>query len=204
MEVRIGDESRRNPYAYMRTLAMKCLTKISIPIALAWIAITTLAGCSATVDTRWATSEDTLNHWETLAPNLPVEVRGQLPNASNEQIAQAIPNAVPEQSSASKGGTDPVAASIPRFVVEVGRKIPSADSAYCAESSPEQTSISNAPPLTLTLTLCDGSRLVGRSSTLIHSGNAVAGDISHQVRHLKNLTLIDIAKGDPKIVETED
>lgn len=174
---------------------MTYLTKIPLYLASALIAAMVLTGCQATIDTRWATTNDTLDHWEPLAATMPVEIRGQWPNASREQIARAIPHAVLEPSSAD-------AAPGPRFVVEIGSNAPGTDNAYCAAPASGQTATGVAT--TLTLTLCDGSRMVARSSSPMNAANVTPAELSRKIGHLENLALIGIEKNEPRLVETMD
>lgn len=176
---------------------MKLLTKNPLYLISALMLTILLAGCQATVDTRWTTTQDTLDHWQPLAVSLPVEVRGEWPNASHEQIARAIPNAV--FASASTG-----AAPAPRFVVEMGSNAQEADNSYCAGQPSAQTSRGATTPPTMTLTLCDGTRVVAQSSASVNSANVTAADISREIGRLKNMALIGIEKNEPHRVETMD
>lgn len=176
---------------------MTYLAKIPVYLASTLMAAMLLAGCQATVDTRWATTQDTLEYWQPLAAKLPVEVRGQWPDASREQIARAIPNAVFDQSASA-------AASVPHFVVEMSRDAQGTDNAYCAGPVAGQASAVAATSSTLTLTLCDGTRVVARSSTPVTSADATPADLPRQIAHLENLALIGIEKNEPRLVETMD
>lgn len=176
---------------------MKHLTKNPLYLIPALMLTILLAGCQATVDTRWATTQDTLDHWQPLAAGLPVEVRGEWPNASDEQIARAVSNAV--FASASTG-----AVSAPRFVVEMGSNAPGADNTYCVEKPATQANNAAATPLAMTLTLCDGTRVVAQSSASMRSANVTAEDLSREIDHLKNMALIGIEKNEPHLVETMD
>jgi len=182
---------------------MNYLVKIPIYVLSGLMVAGTLAGCQATVDTHWATTQDTLDHWEPLVSKLPVEVRGQLPNASNAQIASAIPNALPVQSPVSAGSSDPVPAPTARLVVQVGGEVPGSDRAYCSEPVSRQASANTAAPTIVTLTLCDGARVVAQSSSTISPGNADAIDLSRKFNHLKNLALIGIQAHEPRVVGSQ-
>lgn len=176
---------------------MKKLSKIPVYLVATVMAAMLLAGCQATVDTRWATTQDTLEHWQPLAATLPVEVRGQWPDASREQIARTIPNAVFDPSAST-------VALAPHFVVEMSGDAQGSDSAYCASPVATHTSAAAAVPLTLTLTLCDGTRVVARSSTPVTSADAALADLPRKIAHLENLALIGIEKNEPRLVETMD
>ena len=173
---------------------MKSLLRPPLLLACAMTVTTVLAGCHATVDARWATTDDTVDHWKKAVPNLPIEVRGQLPNASNEQIAHAIPNAIRAQSMASTGINHSVDDPAPRLVVEVGSDVSPHDDAYCAKPSKDQMNATTGAPLALTVTLCDGTRLVASSRSPLNPNKASVTDLPRQIDRLKNLTLIGIAR----------
>jgi hypothetical protein len=154
-----------------------------------------LAGCHATVDARSTTAEDTVYRWEHALPNLPVEVRGQWPNATDEQIAHALPHAVP-----ALGTNDqPVA----RLVVEAGNDASLHTDAYCANPNPAQATPAPATHLTLSLTLCDGTRLVASSRSPLDADKSKVEDISRQVDRLKNLMLIGIDESPAQYVHIQ-
>lgn len=145
-----------------------------------------LAGCHATVDARWASSNDTVDHWKKAMPTLPVEVRGALPDATNEQIAQAIPNA-------TTVGTSGLTA--PRLVVELGNGEKPRDDAYCAAPAKDSATSGAQARVSMTLTICDGTRLVASSRTPIDPAKTPVSALSQRVNSLKKLALIGIARG---------
>lgn len=151
------------------------------------VATLLLTGCHATVDARWASSDDTVDHWKKAMPNLPVEVRGALPGATDAQIAQAIPNA--RVMSAHDAGL-----TTARLVVEVGQRATPRDDAYCATPIPAATSASTSAQQTMTLTICDGARLVATSSQPIDPARAPAPELASRVASLKKLALIGISR----------
>jgi hypothetical protein len=153
-------------------------------VACALLATTLLAGCHATTDARWTTADDTVYRWEHALPTLPVEVRGQLPNVTHEQIAQAFPRALPVR--------EPVGHPAARLVVDAGSDAAPADDAYCAAESPGRASTTSRTPLALTMTLCDGARLVATSRSRIDPDKSNVDDLPRQIDHLKNLMLIGI------------
>ncbi|WP_243050335.1 hypothetical protein [Dyella sp. RRB7] len=164
------------------------------PLLLACAATVTLAltACHATVDARWATTDDTVYHWQKAMPSLPIEVRGQLPNASSEQIARAIPNA----------SAAPSIESAPRLVVELGNDASPRGDTYCAKSGQDQASAAPGTALGVTLTLCDGTRLVASSHSPLDAKQATVADLPHQIDRLKKLTLIGIARSPAQYTET--
>lgn len=143
-----------------------------------------LTGCRTTVDARWATSDDTVDHWKKAMPKLPVEVRGALPDATNQQIAEVIPNA-----KATAAGV-----ATPRLVVELGEANKPKDDAYCAK--PAQGDASGAPQaqMTITLTVCDGTRLVATSSKPLDAAHTPVSALPGRVDNLKKLALIGISR----------
>jgi hypothetical protein len=160
-----------------------------IPRALIACAVTTtamLAGCHATVDARSTTPDDTVYRWEHALPNLPVEVRGRWPNATDEQVTHAIPRSL----SLPYASDQPAA----RLVVEVGPDGSPRTDAYCATPNPAQGRADPAPAahLTLTLTLCDGMRLVASSRTPLDADEGTVEHLPRQLDRLKNLILIGI------------
>mgnify|MGYP006951077849 FL=1 len=166
---------------------MKTSVRVARPtlvIACALLATTLLAGCHATTDARWTTADDTVYRWEHALPNLPVEVRGQLPNVTREQIAQAFPRAIPAR--------EPVEHPVARLVVDAGSDALPADDAYCATAAPAQANNASRTPFALTMTLCDGTRLVASSRSLVDPGKSNVEDLPRQLNRLKNLMLIGI------------
>lgn len=156
----------------------------SLLIACALLATSLLAGCHATTDARWTTATDTVYRWEHALPTLPVEVRGQLPNLTHEQITLAFPRALPVR--------EPVDHPAARLVVDAGSDVTPADDAYCATPAPAQASTASRTPLALTMTLCDGTRLVASSRSLVDPGTSSVEDLPRQISRLKNLMLIGI------------
>lgn len=114
-------------------MIIRPLVRIPLLLTCAASVTTALAGCHATIDARWATTDDTVDHWEKAAPSLPIEVRGQLPSATAEQIARAIPNAVPAQSLENAGSNRTVNDSAPRFVLEIGNDAVPHSNTYCTK-----------------------------------------------------------------------
>jgi hypothetical protein len=161
------------------------------------VAMFALSGCQTTMDARWSTTHDTVSRWETLDPNLPVEIRGGLPNASHEQLARAIPNASPQKLSTAKPA--------PHFVLELSNSntLSSSDNGYCAAQVAEPPASSAAKPIMVTLSLCDGTRLVARSSSPLDRNGADVEQLGHQVDRLKSVMLIGIAKNYADLTEVE-
>ncbi|KLD67965.1 hypothetical protein Y883_04720 [Luteibacter rhizovicinus DSM 16549] len=154
-----------------------------------------VAGCHATTDARWTTANDTVYRWEHAMPTLPVEVRGQLPNVSNAQMAQAIPRALPARQPA-----DQTAA---RLVVDAGSDLAPANDAYCAAAAPAPIGTTSRTPLALTLALCDGTRLVASSRSQVAPGKTNVDDLPRQIDHLKNLMLIGIDESPAQYVHIQ-
>lgn len=148
-----------------------------------------LAGCHATVDARWASSDDTVDHWKKAMPSLPIEVRGALPDATNQQIAAAIPNGK-ALGSASDHGADFTA---PRLVVELGQGPKPHDDAYCGKPTEDRAASSSAKAA-MTLTICDGTRLVVSSRTPIDPAKTPVSTLPGRVDSLKKLALIGISR----------
>jgi len=146
-----------------------------------------LAGCRTTVDARWATSDDTVDHWKKAMPKLPVEVRGALPDATSQQIAEVIPNA-----KAANGAATVDSLMSPRLVVELGQGAKPRDDAYCAKPAPEDASAAGAQ--TISLAICDGARLVATSSKPIDPAHTPVSTLAGRVDSLKKLALIGIAR----------
>jgi hypothetical protein len=161
------------------------------------LALVALSGCQATTDARWATTGDTVNRWETLDPHLPVEIRGGLPNASHEQIARAIPNALPQKLSAGNAAA--------HFVLELSNSntLSSSDNGYCAAQVAKPEASSAAKQITMTLSLCDGTRLVARSSSPLHLNGAGVEQLGREVDRLKSMMLIGIAKNYAELTEVD-
>jgi hypothetical protein len=153
-------------------------------LACTLFASTLLAGCHATTDARWTTANDTVYRWEHALPTLPVEVRGHLPNVTHEQIAHTFPRVLPLR--------DPTAHPTARLVVDAGSDAPPADDTYCATPAPSQANTASRTPFALTMTLCDGTRLVASSRSLVSPGKSGVEDLPRQIDHLKNLMLIGI------------
>ena len=175
-------------------------TSVPVPrptllVACALLATTLLAGCHATTDARWTTADDTVYRWERALPSLPVEVRGQLPSLTHEQIAQAFPRALPARQPADH----PAA----RLVVDAGSDVPPADDAYCATPAPNHVSTVSRTPFALTLTLCDGTRLVASSRSLVDPGKSNVEDLPSQIDRLKNLMLIGIDESPAQLVHIQ-
>jgi len=170
-------------------------TRPTLLMACALAAATLLAGCHATTDARWTTANDTVYRWEHALPTLPVEVRGQLPNVSHAQMAQAIPRALPARQPA-----DPTAA---RLVVDAGSELAPANDAYCAATAPTPAATTSRTPLALTLALCDGTRLVASSRSQVASGRNNVDDLPRQIDHLKNLMLIGIDESPAQYVHIQ-
>lgn len=161
----------------------------SLACALAMIAV--LAGCHATVEAKWATGDDTVYRWEKAAPTLPVEVRGQLPNASQAQMVQAIPNAV-----ATAGAGE-------RWVVEVSQQAAPHDDAYCQPAAHNGAPSSTQAALALTVTLCDGHRLVATSRSPLDAQKSSVDELPRRIKRLKNLALIGIARSPAQYIEVQ-
>lgn len=163
---------------------MKSATRSSLLACAATVTIA-LTGCHATVDARWATMDDTVYHWQKAMPNLPIEVRGQLPSATNEQIAHAIPNALATQSAVGDAA---------RLVVELGNEEAPRGDTYCTQPGKAATTAGVAKAPGLTVSLCDGTRLVASSHAPLDANQATVAELPHQIDRLKKLTLIGIAR----------
>ena len=158
---------------HSRWIALACATAMLL-----------LTGCRTTVDARWATSDDTVDHWKKAMPKLPVEVRGALPEATNQQIAEVIPNA---------GGTHADVAA-PRLVVELGQANKPKDDTYCATPAHDNAGSTPQAQMTITLTICDGARLVVTSSKPLDVAHTPVSAIPGRVDNLKKLALIGISR----------
>jgi hypothetical protein len=143
-----------------------------------------LAGCHATVDARWANSDDTVDHWKKAMPSLPIEVRGALPDATNQQIAEAIPN------SKSLGATN---LALPRLIVELGQGPKPQSDTYCSKPAPDSAANSDTKTA-MTLTICDGTRLVVSSRTPLDPAKTPVSTLPKRVDNLKKLALIGISR----------
>lgn len=153
--------------------------------ALAFAAATLmLAGCHATVDARWANSDDTVDHWKKAMPSLPIEVRGALPDATNQQIAEAIPN------SEAVGAAN---LASPRLIVELGQGPKPQDDAYCSKPM-QETAVNAGTKTAMTLTICDGARLVVSSRTPLDPTKTPVSTLPKRVDNLKKLALIGISR----------
>lgn len=187
--------SHRN---YPARLLMKTSAPAARPtllIACALLAATLLGGCHATTDARWTTADDTVYRWEHALPALPVEVRGQLPNVTQEQIAQAFPHALPVR--------EPVGHPAARLVVDAGSDAPPADDSYCATPAPRESNTVSGTPFALTMTICDGTRLVASSRSLVDPGRNTVEDLPRQIDRLKNLMLIGIDGSPSQLVHIQ-
>ncbi|WP_430390685.1 hypothetical protein [Dyella sp. 20L07] len=182
---------------------MKTAVRIPFLLACAALMTTVLAGCHATVDARWATMDDTVYHWERAVPKLPIEVRGQLPNASNEQIARAIPNANPAPSLASAGNGHAAGDTAQRLVVEVGNHASPNNDAYCATPTEEHASTHSESQLAITLTICDGTRLVASSRSPLDPNKTTVDDLPRKIDRLKTLALIGISRSPAQYTQTQ-
>jgi hypothetical protein len=170
--------------------------KVSAFFLIAGIAMAgALSGCHTTMDARWATTHDTVNRWEAAGPNLPVEIRGELPNVSNEQIARAIPHGMSK--------TSPPGDSSAKFVVELGTKVSPESNAYCVGQNTQPVAPSAMAPMTVTLSLCDGARLVARSSSPLDPGDAAVDHLDRKINHLKNLMFIGLAQSRADSIDTQ-
>ena len=168
---------------------------LAFPLACAVAVIGSLSGCQTTMDARWATHGDTVNRWEAAGPNLPIEVRGELPNISNQQIARSISNASSQNSVASV----PAA----RFVLELGSPVPVAGDNYCAAHDAAQPVSHATEPVTITLSLCDGTRLVARSSAPLDATATAEAHLKGNIEHLKNLLFIGLADNQAQSTEIQ-
>jgi hypothetical protein len=164
-------------------------------MACALVATILLTGCHATTDARWTTANDTVYRWEHAMPTLPVEVRGQLPTITNAQIAQAIPRALPARQPA-----DQTAA---RLVVDAGNDLAPTNDAYCAATESAPAAATSRTPLALTLSLCDGPRLVASSRSQVAPGKTHVDDLPRQIDRLKNLMLIGIDESPAQYVHIQ-
>jgi hypothetical protein len=161
------------------------LSPTAVRLAYAVLMTIILAGCHATVDAKWATPDDTVLRWQRELPTLPVEVRGALPNATNEQMAHAIPHAFAVTDSSATGSTAHV-------VVEAGGGALALGNAYCASRGEGRGNAGGTAPLTLTVTLCDGTRLVATSSSRLDPGKSKLDELPREIGHLENMMLIGI------------
>jgi len=163
---------------------MKPSTQSPFPTLLRACAVITavaLAGCQTTVDAQWATRDDTVYRWQHALPTLPVDVRGHLPGTTNEDVVRAIPHAVSPET--HEGA---------RLIVEIGDDAAPRDGSYCSTQGPADTKVDIRAPLMLTLTLCDGLRLVASSSAPLQASKNDTSNLPRQIDRLKNLMLIGI------------
>jgi hypothetical protein len=186
--------ARSGRHCRIATASVPLPMKTSITVC-ALFAAALLAGCQATTDARWTTANDTVYRWEHALPTLPVEVRGQLPNVTHEQIAQAFPHALPVR--------EPADHSAARLVVDAGSDAPPADDSYCATPVPGQSGRVSRTPFALTMTICDGTRLVASSRSLVDPGKSTVENLPRQIDRLKNLMLIGIDGSPAQLVHIQ-
>ncbi len=75
--------------------------------------------------------------------------------------------------------------------------------ATAQRDTPARTGTTSTAPRTLNLALCDGTRLVASSRSLVPSGKNTVEDLSRQIGHLKNLLLIGIDESPAQYVHIQ-
>lgn len=153
-----------------------------------------LAACQETVDARWTTPEDSVYRWSQLEKTAPLELYGQLPNISSDEIIRFVPNATPGELSQGEPTTTNASDLSKRLVLSIGEHKSPAGNAYCEDRVHGPSMDSSTRSTDLTLALCDGGRLVAWSSTPIDLQEKSPTYIAHKVKRLKSLALIGISQ----------
>jgi hypothetical protein len=131
-----------------------------------------LAACQTTVNTRWASNQDSAEAWQTTMTTIPIDVHGAIPGDTTVQTATLV-----------NGGTTMAAfdaAHAGQASLERSRRIElyvdtdklPASNSYCA-AEPSLESVQNAKGgAEVVGALCDGPRLVATEVVHLDSRNA--------------------------------
>lgn len=158
-----------------------------------------LTGCHTIKDAHWATKDDTVARWEHAMPSLPVEVRGQTDRLSNEALISAVRRTL----NAAVGEGDDGLSEKARFVLEAGGAPQPADDRYCAKAHPVQPLPPAGEVQLMTLTLCDGTRLVGWSQRRMDADAHSPDRLKRLVGQLEDLLLIGIEQSPTQYVNIQ-
>lgn len=161
-----------------------------------------MAGCSGTLQTRSATSDDTYFHWKPQMETLPIEVHGGTRQFGSGDMAKQIPHGTtPRQYAAANDGKGRLAA-VPRIVLYVGAAQHQAGEAYCDTSPAIQIVTTEGAETHVVAALCDGARVVDVTARDVRSTRIQGDGMASIVKSMKHRLLFGL-KADGQIVPAE-
>lgn len=152
-----------------------------------------LAGCNATVDTRWAERQDSVEAWQTTMTHIPIDVHGTIPGDSAEQTLKQVSDGTTTAAfDATHIGQSPLEQSRRIELYVDSHQLPQADS-YCAAEPILQSVNSRSNGAQVVGALCDGPRLVATEVVQLDSRGAQVAQVPKAVDLFKSKLLDGLA-----------
>ncbi len=143
---------------------------------------TCLAGCQGTLENRWVEPEDSVAVWEPRLASILIDVHGELPGVSSQEMVSRIPNAT-NSARYGREGHAPALASLQRVELYIGGDAVPTDATYC-ESSPALRVVAPPDKAVVAAALCDGTRVVVTVRQQL--GASAVRDLSGTIREVKS------------------
>jgi hypothetical protein len=173
-------------------------TKAALLLALPMAA---LAGCQATVNTRWAEHQDSPEAWQETMTNIPIDVHGAVPGNNTIETVSLVAGGT---TSATFGASHPGQTSLDqsrRIELYVNSdKVPAGDS-YCAVA-PALQSADGKNGTEVVGALCDGPRLVAVEMVHLDPRQFAVAQVPQAVDMFK-AKLLDGLAADPNQVPNQ-
>ncbi len=170
--------------------------RVALLLALPLVA---LAGCNATVNTRWAESQDSAEAWQTTMTHIPIDVHGAIPGESVDQTVNRVTDGTTMAAfDGAHSGQTPLEQA-PRIELYVDAdKLPQTES-YCAVTPTLESVNGKKDAAQVVGALCDGPRLVATEVVHLDSRDLPVAEVSQAVAKFKS-RLLDGLASDPRQV----
>jgi hypothetical protein len=154
-----------------------------------------LAGCQATVNTRWAEPQDSADAWQATMTNIPIDIHGTLPGDSVGLTTNLMGGGTTKDAfNATHPGQEPLE-QLRRIELYVNADRLPVRNSYC-DAAPSLQSAEGKRAPEMVGALCDGSRLV--ATEVIHLDSRQSSGVqAPQVIDMFKARLLDGLAADP-------
>ena len=158
-----------------------------------------LAGCNATVNTRWAESQDSAEAWQTTMAHIPIDGHGAIPGESADQTVNRVTDGTTMAAfDAAHSGQSPLEQSRRIELYVDADKLPQTES-YCAVTPALESVTGKNDAAQVVGALCDGPRLVATEVVHLDSRGFPVAQVPQAVEKFKS-KLLDGLASDPRQV----
>lgn len=173
--------------------------RVALLLALPLVA---LAGCNATVNTRWAETQDSAEAWQDTMTHIPIDVHGTIPGESADQTVNRVTDGTTMASfDAAHRGQAPLEQSRRIELYVDADTLPRSDS-YCAVAPMLESINDQRDAAQVVGALCDGPRLVATEVVHLDSRDFPVAQMPQALEKFKS-KLLDGLAADPRQIPSQ-